>query len=1044
MRRSPAAGRIARRRPTSGPTTLSPALQITRVELKNIKNHAEGAWTFEPGVVAICGPNGAGKTTILEAIAWVLFDHLDYNRDDFVRRGAKRGQALVGFISDRDQREYHVLRDTAGAYYVYDPDTKTRLVETKGQVVNWLREHIGVEPTTDLAALFKSTIGVPQGTFTSDFNLPPTPRKKVFDQILKVEEYRHAADNLRDTQRHIETRVTEADRRVAEAEGELKIYDDVRAQHDEATARLTLLEAERLRIAAERDELTRETAQLDALRQEIATEQSAAERARITLDLTRGKLSTVREAAEQARTAADIVEKSRVGHAAFLAAARKLEECERRRTRRDTLRQQVTQVERELLNVRVQSERAAEKLAEVKQAHTELTGLAAAVAEQDSLERRIAQLRESRGQAQEMQESLAAFDRELERLRQKYVELSRQTEAAEKHREAAERAEALEAERRRLEAEFTQQEVTLNGLRHKREQLHQAQSELARLRLDREQREAEIKRLLPLAQLAAKLAETEAQQHSETERLAKLKAEVARDAEMIAGLEQGGLCPLLTEKCLNLKPGESLDSRFRTGLKARQLEIAALDEATRKVAAELRQMRSAEAEAARLPRLHEEAAALTAEIEKRQQAVSKLEAEVARDGGITDEAIGQLRRQREAVEEQLREAREAVRQYSQAEVLRRERDSVQQEGAAKRQQRDEIKRRLAAVGDSIAQLAAAEASLAALHNPRARATALQQIIAREADWRRAAEQAAAAQHRINTELEKLNAELQEFAALDSELATAATERAANERDYQAFIANEKIAATATARASEALALAAEVAEAEREFAARQETLRRLEAGYDATHHREALARLDALRERAAGLATQIEHTREQHARLQTQLDHLNEVRERRRACLAEREQLTRLKEATEFIRDILQKAAPFITEAYLYKISLDASQLFREITGRYDVTLKWEKDYEITLEEEGRTRPFANLSGGEQMAAALAVRLALLRELSEINIAFFDEPTTNMDEERRHNLAQQIGRIKDFQQLFVISHDDSFESFTDQVVMLGEKAGAAA
>ncbi|HYE72493.1 MAG TPA: SbcC/MukB-like Walker B domain-containing protein, partial [Blastocatellia bacterium] len=172
---------------------------------------------------------------------------------------------------------------------------------------------------------------------------------------------------------------------------------------------------------------------------------------------------------------------------------------------------------------------------------------------------------------------------------------------------------------------------------------------------------------------------------------------------------------------------------------------------------------------------------------------------------------------------------------------------------------------------------------------------------------------------------------------------------------------------------------------------------------------------------------------------QTQISYLNEVEQKRREYLAERDQISKLKETTEFIRDTLQKAAPFITEAYLFKVSIDANQLFREITGRYDVTLKWEKDYEITLEEEGRTRPFANLSGGEQMAAALAVRLALLRELSEINIAFFDEPTTNMDEERRRNLAQQIGRIKDFEQLFVISHDDSFESYTDQVVMLGEK-----
>ena len=90
-----------------------------------------------------------------------------------------------------------------------------------------------------------------------------------------------------------------------------------------------------------------------------------------------------------------------------------------------------------------------------------------------------------------------------------------------------------------------------------------------------------------------------------------------------------------------------------------------------------------------------------------------------------------------------------------------------------------------------------------------------------------------------------------------------------------------------------------------------------------------------------------------------------------------------------------------------------------------------------------RGKPAANkealakaLVAASQMAAALAVRLALLKELSEMRTAFFDEPTTNMDEDRRRNLAQQIGRIKDFDQLFVISHDDAFEGFTDRIVYL--------
>ena len=94
----------------------------------------------------------------------------------------------------------------------------------------------------------------------------------------------------------------------------------------------------------------------------------------------------------------------------------------------------------------------------------------------------------------------------------------------------------------------------------------------------------------------------------------------------------------------------------------------------------------------------------------------------------------------------------------------------------------------------------------------------------------------------------------------------------------------------------------------------------------------------------------------------------------------------------------------------------------------------WSGEVRKFLEEEGHERSFPNLSGGEQMAAALSIRLALLKQLSDIRLAFFDEPTTNMDAERRERLAQQIGQIQHFDQLFVISHDDTFEESVDHII----------
>jgi len=278
--------------------------------------------------------------------------------------------------------------------------------------------------------------------------------------------------------------------------------------------------------------------------------------------------------------------------------------------------------------------------------------------------------------------------------------------------------------------------------------------------------------------------------------------------------------------------------------------------------------------------------------------------------------------------------------------------------------------------------------------------------------------------------------LEEFSQLDSQIAAENLVKAASELDYTRYIAHEQEACSLEDRQQDLAALDEEIAKTEALLETSSATLAGLEARYDAQYHRRLEGELEARRHRVTQLATQIEHSSQQALRLSERLEYLAKVREAWLERQTSRDRDKRLYEVVDFLRDVLLKAAPFITESYVYSISLEANQLFREITGRQDLTLRWSKDYEVLVEEASLERPFANLSGGEQMAAALAVRLALLKEMSEINLAFFDEPTTNMDAERRQNLARQIGRVKDFHQLFVISHDDTFEGYTGQTVSL--------
>ena len=1011
-------------------------MQITRVELKNIKNHAEAAYDFSPGVVAICGPNGAGKTSILEAIAWALFDHLDYKREDFVKRGAKRGQVAVSFISAKDERAYDVHRDTAGGYYVYDPDTKTRLVEQKGQVVKWLREHIGVDETTDLSVLFKTTIGVPQGTFTYDFTLPPARRKEVFDQILKVEEYRKAADSLRDTLKHLDTRLTETERTLAALEGELKAYDETKEQFDALAAQLTQLERDAAQAQTARDRATEAVTNFDELKQQLETLRATAENLSIKLKLRQQSLATAREALAQAQQAAQIVKDSLSGYEGYQAATTRLTELEQQRIARDAWRAELQQVERELIELQSQAARHREQRAEIEAAQNDLAQLADALAEQTKLESELAALREARGERQSLERQRVALDHDLAQMRDRYAKLAREIEKADELKAEAERAAALESERQQLDATIQQHELALKHAATQQNFLQQTRQTHARLQQELAQRQAELTRLDDLQSQAAQLVEFETAQQRDTERLAHLRAELARDEEMIQSLATGGICPLLTEKCLNLKEGESLETRFRSGLVARRAEIKTLQAALKSLTTPLAQARSAQAEAAQLPRVREDIARLEKELVAQAAQLAQRESEQTQPDAAQ---LKQLKAQRTTLDEQLRSARDAERRFHQAAGMRDELEELKAQGLTKRTASVSLNERLAQLGDTATQFATTEATLQALNDPRSRAAALQRAIKNETTLRKAIKQNETRTATAAEQQQTLQATGETFAALDAQLGEANAARALHERAYHAYLSNRKTAETVAAHEQEVASISAEIATTESALTETQTSLQALAARYDEAAHARSLAELEQARARVTQLATQLEHLRAQHTQLQTRLAQFDEARAQRAAQLAEKDRFNRLRETADFVRDILQKAAPFITESYLFSISIEANQLYRELSGRHDVTLKWEKDYEITLEEEGRERPFANLSGGEQMAAALAIRLALLKELSEINLAFFDEPTTNMDEERRRNLAQQIGRIKDFQQLFVISHDDTFEGHTDQVILLGER-----
>ncbi|HKG12967.1 MAG TPA: SMC family ATPase, partial [Pyrinomonadaceae bacterium] len=351
-------------------------MHVTRVELENIKSYGEGAqrglFTFGRGTTAIVGPNGAGKSTILEAVAWSLFDVLDYSKEDFLRRGAKKGSARVTFQSDLDERQYTVYRDTGNGYYVYDPELRVKLQQGTTDVRKWLDQHLGVEPGTDLKALFRSAIGVPQGLFTTDFLQTPANRKKSFDRLLKVEEYREGAERLRDTSSLITERIAEARGRISGAEAQLARYDAALEEHAAARARAEELDELLARFRAEAEGRALAVAELDGAEARTVETRALADRSEVERDSAARRLRDLQGALESARAAAERHRATESDYRAHLEAAERLRALEEDRAERERVREEAAGVARLTASAEADVRRLEDSLARARKARAAL------------------------------------------------------------------------------------------------------------------------------------------------------------------------------------------------------------------------------------------------------------------------------------------------------------------------------------------------------------------------------------------------------------------------------------------------------------------------------------------------------------------------------------------------------------------------------------------------------------------------------------------------------------------------------------------------
>ncbi|HEU0025581.1 MAG TPA: SMC family ATPase [Ktedonobacterales bacterium] len=1017
-------------------------MRVVRVELKNIKSYRDAVIDLQAGVTAIRGHNGAGKSTLLEAIGWALFNTLPYNQESFVREGERSGKVTIRFVDAKDNREYEVVRrcGSGATWYVLDPETGLR-IDSTADVIAFLRDHLRIDGSVALGDLFTSAIGVPQGSLTADFLMTPANRKKRFDALLQVEDYGAAAVKLNDTVNYLKQRRAVQETEIQGLERDVALLEEARARLEEARARARALEVER-------DQQEREAATIEARREalllaqtEVARREGAAQTAAARLLSARQRTERAAALLTEARAATEAVEAARADHERYLHAERERAAASERQRARDALRQREADATRRLAAAEADRRNAAQRLTEVERAERQILALQSDAVRQVKLERARDEARQN---AQRLREAIQAGVKVADALtRLEQTIAGREREVAGIEAAQAEAA-ALPERQRQVDAlqaaaaTRQQHERRLAAIAEERKR-NASQREKATADITRQQ--TNVTKLQAVRPLVERLPELEKAELAAQEALAAAEARLAQTRRSREQAGEGN-CPFLAEPCLNIqRRGENnLRDWFDKRIAVEECDLAPLRAAQEAARAEANDARAKAPYYNQLSEFQERLKQARAALDECDETRKRLDAEEA-------EIAAELKRAGDAASltealRLLKVSQEADRSMAKLDGLGRELDDMRERQARETEERDRLRalaRELASAPDA---LKSAEAALAQLGDPRGRIAGLQTRAAERAATERALAAAAETLTRLEAERAGITEALKPYVALDAEITALETDIQRTRAGHASYMRNEQAASQLPTRAAEQRAAVVDEARMAKDEAAARSALDAARARFDADELARVSARANELSHARGQTREVIRTLGEMIAGLEEALRRGQEQVATLEAARAERDELAAMEKTLQQFREFIKDAGPQVTRALLSQISAQANAIFGDIIGDRAGKLAWENDYEITLRRDGAIRTFAQLSGGEQMSAALAVRLALLRRLTRLDMAFFDEPTQNMDGERRSALAEQLRRVRGFEQLIVISHDDTFEQGLDGVIHLEKRDGA--
>ena len=140
-----------------------------------------------------------------------------------------------------------------------------------------------------------------------------------------------------------------------------------------------------------------------------------------------------------------------------------------------------------------------------------------------------------------------------------------------------------------------------------------------------------------------------------------------------------------------------------------------------------------------------------------------------------------------------------------------------------------------------------------------------------------------------------------------------------------------------------------------------------------------------------------------------------------------------------YSKDGIQKD---LREGYKESIQKYARIFFEKFNFNYSDLIVGD-EYDISLRGPEGLVNLDMVSGGEKIAIALSLRLAITQVMSKGNIEtiLLDEPTIHLDSFRRQELINVLRSMAIIPQMIIVTHDEELENAADRIIKLKKEEG---